>query len=808
MTISYNWLCDYLPVRPTPEKLSLILTSIGLEVENLEFYESVKGGLSGLVIGEVVECIQHPGADKLKITKVDVGAGELLQIICGAPNVAEGQKVVVARVGTSIQPLKGEPLTIKVAKIRGVESFGMICAEDEIGLGESHAGIIVLPEDTRIGIEAREYFQPYEDYTIEIGLTPNRMDAMSHLGIARDVCAYLSHHEQKEHKVKSPGTEAFVVENNRLPITVRIEDPVACERYCAVSLTGIQIQPSPAWMQEKLKAIGIRPINNIVDITNFVLHETGQPLHAYDADKIKGNVVIVKKLPEGTKFITLDEKERTLHADDLMICNAAEPMCIAGVFGGLNSGVQGSTKNIFLESAWFNPAGIRKTSFSHHLRTDAAIHFEKGMDISNCIYALQRAALLIKALAYAEIASEVVDQYPRPRSKSQFTIRYDYLRKISGKAYQSASVKNILFALGFEFLKETTDDLLLAVPFHKPDISLPADIAEEIMRIDGYDNIPIPSSIRISPSVETDRDAAAHKEKLSGYLVGLGFHEILTNSITNSAYFSNKELETTVKMINNLSAELNVMRPSLLETGLEALAYNLNRKNNNCQFFEFGKTYHTTGIGEYSEKNHLCLYVSGNLSEDSWKAKGRPADLYHLKGVCNNIFSLLNVEGLAFELAENKKLGTSVLATQDGKTFLEAGRVQQEICKRFDIRQPVYYADFDWDVLQERLAGQKIEFQELPRQLPVYRDLALVVRKSVRYDEVERAIDQIKLDKLQQVRLFDIFESEKLGSDKKSMAISFTFLDQEKTLTDKEIDAMMNRIIKTFEEKMDAEIRK
>ncbi|HMH33502.1 MAG TPA: phenylalanine--tRNA ligase subunit beta, partial [Puia sp.] len=639
-------------------------------------------------------------------------------------------------------------------------------------------------------------------------LTPNRMDAMSHLGIARDVCAYLSHHEQKEYKVKSPGTGGFIVENNRHPVTVRIEDPVACERYCGVSLGGIRIQPSPAWMQEKLKAIGIRPINNIVDMTNFVLHETGQPLHAYDADKIKGNVVIVKKLPEGTKFITLDEKERTLHADDLMICNAEEAMCIAGVFGGLNSGVQASTKNIFLESAWFNPAGIRKTSFSHQLRTDAATHFEKGMDISNCVYALQRAASLIKELAYAEITSGVVDQYPGPRSKTQVTIRYEYLTKISGKTYQPAAVKNILLALGFDILKETKNELLLAVPFHKPDITLPADIAEEIMRIDGYDNIPIPSSIRISPSVEADRDAAAYKEKLSGYLVGLGFHEILTNSITNGAYFSNDELESTVKMINSLSADLNVMRPSLLESGLEALAYNFNRKNNNCQFFEFGKTYHTTGIGKYSEKNHLCLYVSGNLSEDSWKNKGRSADLYHLKGVCTNIFRLLNMEELAFDLAETRKLGTGLRAAAGGRTFLEAGRVQQEICKRFDIRQPVFYADFDWDALQERLAGQKIEFQELPRQLPVYRDLALVVGKSVRYEELEKAIDQIKLDKLQQVRLFDIFESEKLGRDKKSMAISFTFLDQEKTLTDKEIDAMMNRIIQTFEEKMDAEIRK
>jgi phenylalanyl-tRNA synthetase beta chain len=808
MTISYNWLCDYLPVKPNPEKLSEILTSIGLEVENLEKFESIKGGLKGLIIGEVLECIQHPGADKLKLTKVNIGAGEPLQIVCGAPNVAVGQKVVVAPIGTMIYPIKREPITMKLARIRGEESHGMICAEDEIGIGESHAGILILPEDTRVGLEAAAYFEPYEDYRIEIGLTPNRMDAMSHLGIARDVCAYLSHHEQKVYTVQLPGIQDFAVDNNNLSISVRIEDKIACERYDGVSITGIQIMSSPVGLQNKLKAIGIRPINNIVDITNFVLHETGQPLHAYDADKIKGKQVIVKKLPEGSKFITLDEKERTLRAEDLMICDAEEGMCIAGVFGGLKSGVHETTKNIFLESAWFNPSGIRKTSFYHNLRTDAAVHFEKGMDISNTIYALKRAAMLIKQLAFGEIASAIVDEYPQPKEKPAVAVTYAYLAKISGKHYADSTVKNILTSLGFELLIEAKDELVVSVPFHKPDISLPADIAEEVMRIDGYDNVVIPSSIRISPTVEIGRDAAGNKQKIAGYLVGLGFQEILTNSITNSAYFRNKELEGTVRMINSLSAELNVMRPSMLETGLEPLAFNLNRKQSDLQLFEFGKTYHTSGIGQYTEKNHLCLYVSGNLTVDSWKGKTKAADLFYLKGICSNIFKLLHGDDIDFETVDHVKLGSSLAGLIKGQTFIEAGMVLPEISRQFDIKQPVFFADFDWDAMMAMRSDLKMEFRELPRQLPVYRDLAIILDKSVAYLDVQETVQRLKLEKLHSMRLFDIFESEKLGSGKKSMAISFTFLDEEKTLTDKEIDSMMNRMIKAFEEKMQAEIRK
>ena len=590
MTISYKWLSEYLPVKIEPERLSKILTSVGLEVEKMETFEEVKGGLKGLVIGEVLHTEQHPNADKLKLTKVNTGTGEPLQIVCGAPNVAAGQKVVVATVGTTIYPSGGEPLTMKVAKIRGVESHGMICAEDEIGLGTSHAGIMVLPQDAKIGTTAADYFQPYSDIIYEIGLTPNRMDAMSHWGVARDVCAYLSHHDKKEAKPLLPQSH-FKVDKPSLKVDVVIENEKACKRYSGVCIAGVQVKESPKWLQERLKSIGLRPINNIVDITNFILHETGQPLHAFDYDAITNQQVLVKTLAEGTPFITLDEKERKLSSEDLMICDAAEPMCIAGVFGGLHSGVTEKTTNIFLESAWFDPVFIRKTSFRHGLRTDAATRFEKGIDISNTVNVAKRAAMLIKEIAGGTIASEMIDVYPDPEPKKEVSIKYHYLKKLSGKNYHPDTVKNILQSLGFSLERDSMDTLTVAVPYHKPDVSLPADLVEEILRIDGLDNIDIPTTISISPSIEENYKAEQLKEKISNVLTGLGFSEILTNSITNAAYFSETELKTVVKLLNNLSSELNVMRPSMLHTALEVVSFNINRRNNNLKFFEFGKTY-------------------------------------------------------------------------------------------------------------------------------------------------------------------------------------------------------------------------
>lgn len=809
MTISYNWLSEYLPVNIEPERLSKILTSLGLEVESLEQYEELKGGLKGLVVGEVLECSEHPNADKLKITKVAVGAEQPLQIVCGAPNVAAGQKVLVAPVGATIYPKNSAPVTMKLAKIRGEESYGMICAEDEIGFSDNHAGIMILPANIKAGTPAATYFQPYTDWIYEIGLTPNRMDAMSHLGVARDVCAYLTHHDKKDSKVKAPYNNAFKPDNNSLPITVTIENKNACQRYSGVSISGVTVKESPVWLQHKLRAIGVRPINNIVDITNYVLHETGQPLHAFDADVITGKKIIVKNLPEGTPFITLDDKERKLGKEDLMICNASEPMCIAGVFGGIKSGVKEATKNIFLESAWFNPIDIRKTSFRLGLRTDAATRFEKNTDISNTVNVLKRAALLIKELAGGSIASEIVDVYPDKKEKIQVHLKHHYLKKLSGKKYHQDTVKDILTGLGFEVIKEGMDDIWVAAPYSKPDIHLPADVVEEIMRIDGYDNIEIPSSITITPSVDTDGYKHTCKEKTANYLAGLGFNEIFTNSITNKAFYNEEELATAVKMLNSLSADLNIMRPSMLETGLQSVAHNINRRNYNLQFFEFGKTYRTDKPGVYDEQEHLSLYVTGQTKNDTWKSKGTESDLYYIKGTLQRIFNLLGWDKISFSASAQNKSDYGIQVTIGGKPVATLGAANQQTLSLFDIKQPVWFADINWSMVLQMLKDKNdIQAVELSRQLPVQRDLALVVPKATAYDTLEKTVQKIKLDKLQGMQLFDVFESDKLGADKKSLAVSFTFLDDEKTLTDKEIDGMMNKIMIAMETELSAEIRK
>jgi phenylalanyl-tRNA synthetase beta chain len=808
MTVSYQWLSEYLPVNIEPGELSKILTSIGLEVESLEVYESVKGGLKGLLVGEVIECIPHPQSDKLKITRVDINAEGLLQIVCGAHNVAAGQKVIVATAGTTIYPLKSGPVTLKIARIRGVESEGMICAEDEIGLGEDHEGILVLPGYLKKGSAPADYFKPYTDYLFEIGLTPNHMDAMSHLGVARDVCAYLSHRENRVYHVKYPSFLPGKPATKSLSIDVSIENTIACQRYSAVSMSGIKISDSPKWMQDKLKAIGVRPINNVVDITNFVLHEMGQPLHAFDAKEINGNKIIVKNAKEGTDFITLDEKERKLSAEDLLICDAEKPLCIAGIFGGLGSGIKDSTTAVFLESAWFNPLDIRRSSSRLGLRTDSASHFEKGMDISNTVNALQRAVSLLQEFASAEMASDIIDIYPAPKAKIEVGLSYAYLKKLSGKDYSPDSVKHILSVLGFEIRSADSKAIQVSAPYHKPDISLPADLVEEIMRMDGYDRIDIPSAITISPSVETGSAQAAYKEKISDYLAGSGFYEIFTNSITNSAFFKSGELVHAVKMINNLSSELNVMRPSMLETGLESVGYNLNRKNTDLRFFEFGKTYYTRGIGDYVETNHLCLYITGKLTPDSWKSGGATADIYYLKGICSTILQLAGIPLPAFSPGENDRLESAITLYQDGLKMLDAGMVNSRVLQQFDIRQPVFYADIQWDALAAHAGGQAIQFRELPKPLPVHRDLSMVVDKSIPYAELVQKIQKIRPDKLQDMQLFDIFESEKLGADKKSLAMSFRFLDQEKTLTDMEVDQMMNSIMQILEKELHVQIRK
>jgi len=808
MTISYNWLCEYLPEKIEPEKLSKILTGIGLEVESLEKYEAVKGGLQGLVIGEVITCEKHPDADKLKLTTVNIDTAENLHIVCGAANVVAGQKVVIATIGATVYPVNGEPLTIKKAKIRGVESQGMICAEDEIGLGESHAGIMVLPGDAKVGISASEYFQLTEDYIFEIGLTPNRIDAMSHLGVARDVCAWLSHHNKKETTVSYPFKNNFKPDNQGLQMEVVIENAEACQRYSGVSIENVTIAESPDWLQQRLKSIGLRPINNIVDITNFILHETGQPLHAFDAEAIKGKKLILKNMAEGTLFTTLDDKERKLSSEDLMICNSSEPMCIGGVYGGIRSGVSAKTKNIFLESAWFNPADIRKTSLRHGLRTDAATRFEKGVDISNTVTVLKRAAMLIKEIASGDIASDVVDVYPVPKQKTEVALKYHYLKKLSGKNYHGDTVKNILNSLGFELLKEGDDEMRFCVPLNKPDITIAADVVEEIMRIDGLDNVEIPTMITIAPSVGMLSHEVAYTEKTAEYLAGSGFREIFTNSITNSAYYSEEVLQATVKMINNLSEELNILRPGMMETGLESIAWNLNRKNNDLKFFEFGKTYAVNETGSYMENNHLAIYITGNITNDSWKSKAEKADFYFLKAVLEKIINILGLDIDSYKQSENTALSNNLQANIQNEKIAELGLINNKILGSFDIKQPVFYADLNWDKLLELNRKIKIEYREVPKYPVVHRDLAIIVNKSIHFEEIEKATHAARLNKLRSIRLFDIFESEKIGANKKSMAVSFTFLDDEKTLTDKEIDGMMNKIISSYEKELDAEIRK
>lgn len=808
MTISYNWLSEYLPVKIDPENLGKILTSVGLEVENINTTHSIKGGLKDLIVGEVIECTQHPNADKLRLTRVDIGSDDPLQIVCGANNVAKGQKVVVAKPGVTIFPIKGDPVTLRIANIRGVESHGMICAEDEIGVGQDHAGIIVLPDTSKTGSLVADQFQIATDYTYDIGLTPNRMDAMSHLGVAKDVCAYLTHHDNQKHKPKSPFDDTFPSGSANEKFKIDIENQRACKRYTGITISNVTIKDSPEWLQQRLKSIGQRPINNIVDITNFILHETGQPLHAFDADKIKKKTIIVKNLKTGTRFVTLDEKERKLDQEDLMICNGdSEPMCIAGVFGGTNSGVSVDTKHIFLESAWFDPIDIRKTSFRHGLRTDAAIRFEKNVDISNTVNVLKRAAILIKEIAGGVISSEVYDVYPSPEKKSEVKLSYSFLRKLSGKVYQPEKVKSILVALGFEIVKESADGLVALVPFNKPDISLSADLVEEVMRIDGYDNIEIPAAITFTPAVGSS-SSNQYKEKLAGYLVGLGFNEIFTNSITNAAYFTNEELKDGVRLLNNLSAVHNVMRPAMLDTGLEAIGYNLNRKADQLQFFEFGKTYKQKSIGSYVEKEHLCLYITGNHKTNSWKQKPVPFDFFYLKGVVERLLLAAGLDQFEFGEYQDERFSRFFKVRTGHLTIAETGLVHKKVLATFDIKQDVLFADIHWESVVELSIKKQIVYKELPRQLPVNRDLAMVVSKSLPYSIVEASIKKIQLDKLQDIALFDVFESDKLGANKKSFAVSFSFLDETKTLTDKEIDSMMQTIMQRLEIDLKAEIRK
>mgnify|MGYP000853983193 CR=1 FL=1 len=807
MTISYKWLCEYLPEKLEPEALSGILTSIGLEVESLEAYEEIRGGLKGLLVGEVLTCEKHPDADKLSCTTVSIGNGEPLQIVCGASNVAAGQKVVLAPAGCTIYPINGEPFTLKKTKIRGQVSEGMICAEDEIGLGHSHDGIMVLDPSLKPGTPLSDLYQLYTDYIFEIGLTPNRMDAMSHLGVARDVCAWLSHHQQKIFLPLSPLGHVPANEGTENPVSVSIRDTEACKRYCGISIAGVTVTDSPAWLQQRLKSIGLRPINNIVDISNYILHETGQPLHAFDADAIRGKQVVVQQLAAGTKFTTLDEKERTLTETDLVICDAEGAMCLAGIFGGKNSGVHAGTKNIFLESAWFHPTVIRRSSLHHGLRTDAATRFEKGVDISQTAAVLMRAAKLILETAGGTIKGGLIDVYPSPLVPAGVSIRYDYLHKLSGKKYTSDDVRGILGALGFGIKAEDPAGLELTVPSYKSDIRIPADIVEEIMRIDGLDQIAIPESIRISPSIEKDKTSAPRLEKIAQYLSGQGFHEIFTNSISNSKLYSEETLRHSVRMINSLSADLDIMRPSMLYGGLQAIAYNLNRKNNDLLFFEFGKTYARLPEGGFAEPQHLCLYACGHTQEMHWKQKPVKADYFFLRGVLEKTLLACGISQVGFETVPSPDLNPALQVMAGNKSIGIIGDVAPDTLKKFDVKDPVIYADLDVEALLAECRPMQ-RYREVSKFPAVHRDLALVLDRDVSYSQLKKIVLSSGISQLQTVNLFDVFESDKLGANKKSLALSLVFMDEQKTMTDAEIDGFMQRIMKNCTQQLSAEIRK
>lgn len=800
MTISYNWLLQYLPEPLPVDALAEILTSIGLEVEGTELVESVKGGLRGIVVGEVLSCEPHPNADKLKLTTVNVGGDRPLNIVCGAANVAAGQKVIVAVVGTTVHPVSGAPFEIKKAKIRGMESEGMICAEDEVSLGSSHEGIMVLPETAVPGTPAAEYFGlAAADTAIHIGLTPNRSDAMSHIGVARDLCAYLSHHRGQEYDIRVP-LQSLPGSEGSCPVKISIDASDACARYAGLYIQGVQVGPSPEWLKNFLAAIGVRSVNNVVDITNYVLHEYGQPLHAFDADKISGKEIHVRFLNEGTKFVTLDEKERSLFAEDLMVCDAEKPLCIAGVFGGNNSGVSDSTVNIFLESAFFSGAFVRRSSLRHGLRTDAATHFEKCVDIDNVIPALERAAALILEVAGGVLLGSVQDIYPKPLEKAVVSCSYDFVRTLSGKQYRDTAIRGILESLGFEFTSDLEGVFSVRVPFNKNDVHQAADLVEEVLRIDGLDKIEIPARLNISlmRSLPSDR---AQREKLADALCGIGFQEIVTNSITNSQYYPDQT--SLVRMINSLSSELDVMRPSMMESGLEVIHYNVNRKNADLALFELGNIYSAAGVGKYDQAAVLALWITGNVRAASWSQKAEPADLYFLKSVIEQLARQSGLDKISAQLSAD-----GVVEWRLNKQLLaKACSVDGARLKQFDIKQDVYYAEIYWTQWYEAMTKVRVRYTEVPKFPEVQRDLALVLDKATPYEEVQKVTRQLQIPALKSFSLFDVFESEKLGADKKSYALSFTFQLADRTLTDSEVESYMQSLITSYQNKLQAQIR-
>ena len=820
MEISYKWLKEYVDFDLTPQETADALTSCGLEVDALEEVQTIKGGLKGLYVGKVLTCELHPNSDHLHITTVDLGKAEPQQIVCGAPNVAAGQKVIVADLGCVLYDGDKE-FVIKKSKLRGVESLGMICAEDEIGVGTSHDGIIVLPEDAPVGQPAAEYYHLESDWIIEIDITANRSDALSHWGVARDLYAWLKRngHTTSLHR---PDCSEFAVDNHDLPIDVEIENTEACKRYACVSISGCEVKESPEWLQNKLKVIGLRPINNIVDITNYVMMAYGQPMHCFDADMVKGSKIVVRTQPEGTKFVTLDGEEHTLGEHDLSICNAEEPMCIAGIFGGKGSGTYDTTKNVVLESAYFHPTWIRKSARRHGLSTDASYRFERGIDPNGTVYALKQAAILCKQLAGGKVSMEIKDVYPNPINDARVQLDFEYVDRLIGKKIGNDMIRSIVESLDMKIVSETETGLELDVPAYRVDVQRPCDVVEDILRIYGYNNVEIPTQLKSSLTIPSDIDKAYHRQNVIGeQLVGCGFREILNNSLTKTAYYTelNKYTEeTTVKVMNPLSNDLGVMRQSLLFGGLESISRNINHKMPNLRFFEFGNCYHYSPekkndedpIKAYTEEMHLGMWTTGKRVEGSWAHADEKASFYELKAYVINIFTRLGVNPgiVVTETSDNNIFGKALaLKARSGKVLCEMGTVCHKLLKKMDIDQDVFYADINWDNMMRAIKKNEVLYHDISKFPSVSRDLALLIDKSVEFEQIEQIARQTEKKLLKSVELFDVYEGKNLPEGKKSYAVNFILQDETKTLNDKQIEAIMTKLINNLKQKLNAELR-
>ena len=820
MEISYKWLKEYVDFDLTPQETADALTSCGLEVDALEEVQTIKGGLKGLYVGKVLTCELHPNSDHLHITTVDLGKAEPQQIVCGAPNVAAGQKVIVADLGCVLYDGDKE-FVIKKSKLRGVESLGMICAEDEIGVGTSHDGIIVLPEDAPVGQPAAEYYHLESDWVIEIDITANRSDALSHWGVARDLYAWLKRngHATSLHR---PDCSEFTVDNNDLPIEVEIENTEACKRYACVSITGCEVKESPEWLQDKLKVIGLRPINNIVDITNYVMMAYGQPMHCFDADMVKGHKIVVRTQPEGTKFVTLDGEEHTLGEHDLSICNAEDPICIAGIFGGKGSGTYDTTTNVVLESAYFHPTWIRKSARRHGLSTDASYRFERGIDPNGTIYALKQAAILCKQLAGGKVSMEIKDVYPNPIADARVQLDYEYVDRIIGKKIGNDMIRSIVESLEMKVVAETETGLELDVPAYRVDVQRPCDVVEDILRIYGYNNVEIPTQLKSSLTILGDEDKAYQRQNVIGeQLVGCGFREIMNNSLTKTAYYTELNRyteETTVKVMNPLSSDLGVMRQSLLFGGLESVARNVNHKMPNLRLFEFGNCYHYSPekkndedpIKAYTEEMHLGMWITGKRVEGSWAHADEQSSFYELKAYVMNIFTRLGVNPgiVVAEKSDNNVFGKALaLKARSGKVLCEMGTVCHKLLKKMDIEQDVFFADINWNNLMRAIKKNETLYHDISKFPSVSRDLALLIDKNVEFEQIEQIARQTEKKLLKSVELFDVYEGKNLPEGKKSYAVNFILQDETKTLNDKQIEAIMTKLINNLKQKLGAELR-